>query len=163
MKELFSENILHIIKERTYSLVQINGLSMQPTLNPNTSKQKKDIIIINKHQKSFKKGDLVLLYHPSDPKIILSKRIIGLEGDIIQPIQPHKDSFVRIPLGHCWIEGDDPFHSQDSNTFGPIPIGLISSKLELIVYPFNRFGSILNHTLNNSQQKRLIHHHKNLR
>ncbi|KAH9817274.1 peptidase S24/S26A/S26B/S26C [Melampsora americana] len=145
-----------VLTERTYSLVQINGLSMQPTLNPNTSKLKKDIIIINNHTKTFKKGDLVLLFHPSDPTVVLSKRIIGLEGDIIKPIQPHKDSFVRNSIRYCWIEGDDPFHSQDSNTFGPIPIGLISSKLEIIIYPFTRFGLILNHNLNNSQQKRLI-------
>ena len=29
-------------------------------------------------------------------------------------------SLVRVPLGHCWVEGDEPFHSEDSNRFGPV-------------------------------------------
>lgn len=50
---------------------------------------------------------------------MITKRIIGLPGDIVQHLRK-KDKQVRIPQGHCWIEGDEAFHSKDSNSFGPV-------------------------------------------
>lgn len=58
-----------------------------------------------------------------------------------------------MPRGHCWVEGDEGFHSRDSNAFGPvspivadhrrladvdspqIPLGLIDGRLEAIITP----------------------------
>ncbi|KAG0146187.1 hypothetical protein CROQUDRAFT_133267 [Cronartium quercuum f. sp. fusiforme G11] len=137
--------------DRGYSFVRINGMSMQPTLNPDSSCLKRDLVILNRFTDKFKRGDVVTVYHPVHPTLTLTKRIIGLEGDIYS----HSDRFVRIPPGHCWVEGDESFHSQDSNTFGPIPVGLISGRVDLIVYPFSRFGTI-SHTLQNSQNKRVL-------
>ena len=32
----------------------------------------------------------------------------------------HKRKLVKVPRGHCWVEGDNHSHSLDSNTFGPV-------------------------------------------
>ncbi|EDO33314.1 predicted protein [Nematostella vectensis] len=55
---------------------------------------------------------------PHDPDIILIKRIVALQGDHVKAIG-YKNRYVKIPRGHCWIEGDNSNHSMDSNTFGP--------------------------------------------
>ena len=34
--------------------------------------------------------------------------------------QRHKLHHVKIPEGHCWVEGDNIRNSQDSNFFGPV-------------------------------------------
>lgn len=61
-------------------------------------------------------------YHrsPQDPNLLTTKRIIALEGDIVHPLAPHSPQAVRIPAGHCWVEGDSRHHSRDSNTYGPV-------------------------------------------
>jgi inner membrane protease subunit 2 len=45
------------------------------------------------------------------------------------------DKAVRIPPGHCWVEGDEHFHSRDSNTFGAVPLGLLEARVDGIVWP----------------------------
>ena len=42
---------------------------------------------------------------------------------------------MKIPAGHIWIEGDYSENSLDSNTFGPIPLGLLKAKATHVVYP----------------------------
>lgn len=75
-------------------------------------------------------------------------------------------SRVRIPPGHAWVEGDasveealHPFDpeashpqatrssgrslgsSQDSRDFGPVPLGLVTARVDLILWPPARFGA----------------------
>lgn len=47
-----------------------------------------------------------------------------------------------IPRGHIWIEGDNSSNSSDSRHYGPIPQGLVLSRVLLRLYPFNRMGFI---------------------
>lgn len=59
---------------------------------------------------------------PDDPEKSLVKRIIALEGDLVKP-RPNSRSrgqMIKIPKGHCWVEGDNWASSRDSNTFGPV-------------------------------------------
>lgn len=72
---------------------------------------------------------------PSDPKTLLIKRLIALPNTLVRTLPPYPESTVRVPAGHCWIEGDERFHTRDSNTFGPVPLGLVESKVEYIVWP----------------------------
>ncbi|KAI8047598.1 peptidase S24/S26A/S26B/S26C [Thamnidium elegans] len=67
-------------------------------------------------------------------------RIIALPGDTVKPLR--KDEAVPIPAGHAWVEGDEAFHSRDSNAFGTVPIGLISAKVTYILWPPSRFGPV---------------------
>lgn len=62
-------------------------------------------------------------------------------GDVISTIG-YKQSIVRIPEGHCWVEGDHTGHSMDSNNFGPVSLGLVTAKASHIVWPPSRWQSI---------------------
>ena len=59
---------------------------------------------------------------------------------------------ITIPPNCAWVEGDasaqqsrfDRLHpeikSRDSREFGPVPLGLINSRIEWILWPLSRFG-----------------------
>ncbi|CAI2169492.1 1798_t:CDS:2 [Funneliformis geosporum] len=131
--------------EHGFSIGSIQGRSMQPTFNPDSNKLRRDIVLLNRwiavtHE--YSRGDVVTLYAPDDPDRVITKRIIALEGDTVLPLPPYPDKFVKIPKGHCWVEGDEIFHSKDSNEYGPVPLALINAKVSYILWPFSRFSKV---------------------
>ncbi|KAI0335580.1 LexA/Signal peptidase [Cubamyces sp. BRFM 1775] len=126
------------------SVKAVRGRSMQPTLNPDDSPWK-DIVLFDtfsiKLRNAYKRGDIVALMSPVDSKLIV-KRIIALEGDTVKTLPPYPDPEVCVPPGHAWVEGDEPFRTEDSNRFGPVPLGLIQSRLAYILWPLNRIGPL---------------------
>lgn len=119
-------------------IARVDGVSMQPCLNPDSSK---DYVFLNKLScKLYQvaRGDVVALLSPRDPEQKLIKRVIGLEGDIINTLN-YKKSLIRVPEGHCWVEGDNANNSMDSNLFGPIALALITAKATAIVWPPQRW------------------------
>ncbi|KAI0091930.1 LexA/Signal peptidase [Irpex rosettiformis] len=134
----------------------VTGRSMQPTLNPDDSRSR-DLVWFDRYSicvnRKYTRGDIVALKSPSDSKLIV-KRMIALPGDVVKTLPPYPDTEVKIPEGHAWVEGDEPFHSEDSNTFGPVPLGLIDSRLDTILWPLDRYGPVINPDLTMEQQKR---------
>ncbi|KAJ2510951.1 hypothetical protein GGH20_005483, partial [Coemansia sp. RSA 1937] len=121
------------VTDNVMSLQMIKGRSMQPALNPDSNRLKNDVVLVDKTIRGMmssrlKRGDIVTFTSPHDPDCHLVKRIIALPHDCIVPLSS-PDSYVRIPNGQCWVEGDESFHSSDSNTFGPIPIALIDARV----------------------------------
>lgn len=51
------------------------------------------------------------------------KRIIALPGDWVGTRQTY--DVVKVPEGHCWVEGDNPECSMDSRSFGPVRYHLL--------------------------------------
>lgn len=49
---------------------------------------------------------------------------------------------ITIPRGAVWLEGDNQDYSRDSRQYGPVPLGLINSRVRFILYPFNRMGFV---------------------
>lgn len=96
--------------------------------------------------------------------------MIALPGDTVQPLRK-KDTVVPIPAGHVWVEGDEAFHSRDSNSFGTVsliktgcllqsnslsfkvPIGLINAKVNYILWPLSRFGPVEKRPVNEDRVK----------
>lgn len=114
---------------------------MQPTLNPDKSH---DILLIDKFTPQFlykyTKGQIVILKSPNDPKVYYVKRIIALpEDEIINRINGDR---IKIPKGHCWVEGDNFSTSYDSNYFGAVPLALIQGNAMCIVWPPNRMRKL---------------------
>ncbi|KAI0772713.1 peptidase S24/S26A/S26B/S26C [Irpex lacteus] len=144
------------LTEHAGTLMLVTGRSMQPTLNPDDSRWR-DIVWVDRFsihiKREYVRGDIVALRSPSDSKLIV-KRLIALPGDVVRTLPPYPDAEVRLPEGHVWVEGDEPFHSEDSNTFGPVPLGLIDSRLDTILWPPNRYGPIVNPDLSKEQQRR---------
>ncbi|KAF9075960.1 LexA/Signal peptidase [Rhodocollybia butyracea] len=128
-----------------YNLKIISGRSMQPTLNPDSSSWR-DVGLFNCyaiHTKlDFNRGDIVALCSPEDSNRVLVKRIIALPEDRVKTLPPYSEPEVVVPQGHAWVEGDEPFHSDDSNRFGPVSLALIESRLVAVVWPPSRFGHL---------------------
>lgn len=59
---------------------------------------------------------------------------MGLQGDIINN--------NIIDKGHCYVQGDESFHSIDSRNYGQFSLGLVVGKPVFILYPFNRISSL---------------------
>ncbi|OCB91548.1 hypothetical protein A7U60_g1174 [Sanghuangporus baumii] len=89
-----------------------------------------------------KRGDVVSLRSPINPKEYLVKRVVALEGDVVQTLPPYPVQEVKVPEGYVWVEGDEPFWTLDSNSWGPVPRALIDAKLTFILWPFDRFGRL---------------------
>lgn len=62
---------------------EVTGVSMQPSLNA-ISGDKHDIVYINKFDKDYEYGDIVVIETTSEPII---KRVIGLSGDLIDVVK----------------------------------------------------------------------------
>ncbi|PWN38446.1 LexA/Signal peptidase, partial [Meira miltonrushii] len=152
------------------SVGAITGQSMSPTLNPIPGDKDLVILnkyvssqFWYKTGDDYKIGDVVMLISPNDPNLIICKRILALPGDIVSVDDPGqldssrkgKKIRIRIPPSHVWVEGDksvldaqasDAGHnlirpsSRDSREFGPVPIGLITARVDMILWPPSRFG-----------------------
>eukprot|EP00455_Lapot_gusevi_P004336 TRINITY_DN1179_c0_g3_i5.p2 TRINITY_DN1179_c0_g3~~TRINITY_DN1179_c0_g3_i5.p2 ORF type:complete len:134 (-),score=12.14 TRINITY_DN1179_c0_g3_i5:144-545(-) len=118
---------------------------MAPTLNPSGSSHSyfREVVLLNRlpRYRDFKRGDVVALVHPTQPEMMITKRIIGLPHDIIRTA-PHSSNTVILPEGFIWVEGDNAEHSVDSRHFGPVPLGLVQGRIEFVVFPFHRFRRI---------------------
>lgn len=103
---------------------QVDGKSMNPTLKHS------DWVFTNRwsiQRTPLNRGDIVIFISHRDPQKHIIKRIVGLEGDIIQN-DKYSCREVVIPRGHCWVEGDNPAASVDSIKYGPIPLALVYAK-----------------------------------
>ncbi|KAJ2232005.1 hypothetical protein H4R99_004397 [Coemansia sp. RSA 1722] len=128
------------------SLQMVSGRSMQPALNPDSSMLWRDVLLMDKRVRDgldeglLRRGDVVTLRSPTNPELLLIKRIIALPHDCVVPAGC-PDSYVRVPKGQCWVEGDESFHSGDSNSFGPVPLALVTGKAVTPVWPPWRIGA----------------------
>ncbi|XP_037692291.1 mitochondrial inner membrane protease subunit 2 isoform X2 [Choloepus didactylus] len=71
--------------DRVACVARVEGASMQPSLNPGGS-QSSDVVLLN-HWKvrnfEVQRGDIVSLVSPKNPEQKIIKRVIALEGDIV--------------------------------------------------------------------------------
>jgi mitochondrial inner membrane protease subunit 2 len=142
-------------------IARVEGESMKPTLNP--FPQHTDYVYLNKLKaRDYKvvRGEVICLISPKDPSQRIIKRVIAREGDVISTIG-YKEKFVKIPAGYFWVEGkvfflllhvkfkyiykilgDHINNSLDSNTFGPVPLGLLTAKATHIIWPPSRWRTL---------------------
>ncbi|XP_017025265.1 mitochondrial inner membrane protease subunit 2 [Drosophila kikkawai] len=125
-------------------VARVEGISMQPALNPVADER--DYVFLMRwgtHNSQLERGDIISLISPKDPAQKIIKRVVGLQGDVVSTLG-YKQEVVRVPEGHCWVEGDHTGHSMDSNTFGPVAMGLMSARAVAIVWPPERWQLLHN-------------------
>ncbi|KAJ2361861.1 hypothetical protein H4S02_011537 [Coemansia sp. RSA 2611] len=90
-------------------------------------------------RKRLRVGDLVAFTTPYDPGRRAVKRLLAEAGDTVcvDPKSKHP-SFVLVPKGHVWLQGDNFNNSTDSRVYGPIPLGLLHGRVTWCVWPSPR-------------------------
>ncbi|CAO2833274.1 unnamed protein product [Amaranthus hypochondriacus] len=132
--------LLHVTDTYLFSPILVHGPSMLPTLN-----MRGDVLMVDRFTHRFGKvelGDVVLVTSPNNPKRVLTKRVLGLEGDVVSFNVHDGLKTVVVPKGHVWIQGDNVYASNDSRHFGPVPYGLIQGKAFCRIWPLAEFGSL---------------------
>lgn len=66
------------------------------------------------------------------------KRIIAMPGDWLSLSDPLNT--VKIPQGHCWVEGDNSSSSVDSRSIGPVCDSLFNFNALTFVWLEERYG-----------------------
>lgn len=134
-----------LVRMYLLEIVQVNGLSMYPTLNHN------DKLMLNKMSHSYDRRDIVVLIgkETTHRENDIIKRIIGVAGDKIEfkenklylndelleedyiPQGEHyyEDKVVLVPEDSVYVLGDNRDNSQDSRFFGPVDIKNIKGKI----------------------------------
>lgn len=147
-KKCFTFGIVGVtVSDRYASVVPIRGASMSPTFNPRATSLAGpvtgDYVLVEKfclQKYKFSPGDVIVYRSPCNYKEKHVKRIIALPGDWVGTRQTY--DVVKVPEGHCWVEGDNAECSMDSRSFGPIPMGLIQGRVSHIVWPPQRIGAV---------------------
>jgi len=127
--------------------VQVSGDSMYPTL------KNKEILLLKKYDKSYKRFDIVVLNYDNDRLI---KRIIGLPGETVK-IENDKlyingkyvkqnfkrnsktndyEYYKKIPKNYYFVMGDNRNNSTDSRIIGPVYKGDIKGVIGFSIIPF---------------------------
>ena len=117
---------------------------MQPTFN-GRGEHTCDAVLLNKLSvllSHYGRGDVVVLRAPHEPKEMLTKRIIGMEGDVVAR-RGRSGELVHVPRGHIWVEGDNEASSNDSNGFGCVSAALIEARVCFKLWPLSEAGSVL--------------------
>uniref|UniRef100_A0A3P8X2N7 Mitochondrial inner membrane protease subunit 2 n=1 Tax=Cynoglossus semilaevis TaxID=244447 RepID=A0A3P8X2N7_CYNSE len=131
------------VLDRVAYVARVEGASMQVEFQHHllTDRQSRDTFRHNVRNYEVQRGDIVSMLSPKNPQQKIIKRVIGLEGDFIRTLH-YKNRYVRVPGGHLWVEGDHHGHSLDSNSFGPVSVGLIHGRASHIIWPPNRWQQI---------------------
>lgn len=109
----------------SFFFYQALGPSMQPTLNDTG-----DVLIteaVTPRLQRLRKGDIVVATKPTNRRVSILKRIVGMAGDEV-------DGAI-VPPGHVWLQGDNSAQSTDSRHYGAVPLSLVRAKAWCRIWP----------------------------
>ena len=138
---------------------RVQGQSMEPNLHTDQR------LVVEKVSYRFhgpRRGDIVVIRVPSQGDELLIKRVIGLPGETVEILdgqvtidgqlldEPYTIGSTRsgrigrviVPPLHVFVMGDNRDHSNDSRTFGPVPIDNIVGRAWLSYWPLDNAGIV---------------------
>jgi signal peptidase I len=138
---------------------RVEGQSMEPSLHTDQR------LVVEKISYRFhgpQRFDVVVLRLPSQGDELLIKRVIGLPGETVEitdghvyingekleepfltgQTNPGRQAKVTVPPLHVFVLGDNRNHSNDSRSFGPVPIENILGRAWLSYWPLEEVGLI---------------------
>jgi signal peptidase I len=137
---------------------RVYGQSMEPNLHTDQR------LVVEKISYNFhapRRDDIVVLKVRKDSEELLIKRVIGLPGDTIQVTngvvyingEPFEEPYlasptrgdygpIEVPPLHVFVMGDNRNASNDSRSFGPIPLDNIIGRAWLSYWPLEQIGMV---------------------
>jgi signal peptidase I len=138
---------------------RVEGQSMEPNLHTDQR------LVVEKVSYRFhgpQRFDVVVLKAPGQGEDLLIKRVIGLPGETIefrdgqvyidgelldepfisQDVQSGRYRTVTVPPLHVFVMGDNRNHSNDSRSFGPVPIENIVGRAWISYWPLEDLGLV---------------------
>jgi signal peptidase I len=138
---------------------RVEGQSMEPSLHTDQR------LVVEKVSYRFhgpQRFDIVVLRLPSQGDELLIKRVVGLPGETVEirdgdvyingePLdepfldvetRPGRQGTVTVPPLHVYVMGDNRNHSNDSRSFGPIPIENIVGRAWISYWPLENVGVV---------------------
>jgi len=136
----------HLFSTYVASSIMPVGCSMLPTLQPQGE------VLLVEHMSShfglLEVGDVVTSSSPENPREIICKRILAVEGQSVDLPRSWSHPFgarIVIPKGHVWLQGDNASVSKDSRAYGPVPLRLLQGRVFMRCWPPNRIQWIDSH------------------
>jgi signal peptidase I len=146
--------IAFFIKQFMFAFFQVSGDSMIPTFI-NGERVLVDKIPYYFHEPNY--GD-VIIFHATPTEDYI-KRVIGKPGDEIEikngnlyrngqklsepyikePMNPRQIFKIKVPSDELFVMGDNRNNSKDSREIGPIELHQVIGRVDLVVFPFNKF------------------------
>ncbi|KAL7744642.1 hypothetical protein ACLKA6_017149 [Drosophila palustris] len=145
--------ITHCTFEYVGDFVLCKGPSMEPTLfSDNVLLTER----LSKYWRKYQSGDIIIAVSPVNASQFICKRIVAVSGEKITTLKPHPleaESASKlpnemtmvtdyVPHGCVWIEGDNKSNSSDSRYYGPIPLGLIRSRVVCRIWPLSELTGL---------------------
>jgi signal peptidase I len=138
---------------------RVEGQSMEPNLHTNQR------LVVEKVSYRFhgpQRFDIVVLRLPSQGEELLIKRVIGLPGETVEiknghvyvndqqldevftaeETRPGRYARVTVPPLNVYVLGDNRNRSNDSRSFGPVPIENIVGRAWLSYWPPQNLGLV---------------------
>lgn len=128
---------IYIVREHLLEFTVCVGPSMMPTFNPRGDVAILEHVSVWTH--NIKVGDVVVARSAQNPRHVVCKRVLGLEGDVVRIPSSQKwggtPRAFKVPQGHVWLQGDNFGNSTDSRHYGPVPYALLRGRVFLKVWP----------------------------
>jgi signal peptidase I len=138
---------------------RVYGQSMEPTLR---SDQRLVIEKLSYQFHSPRRGDVVVLRVPEQSDELLIKRVVGLPGETIdihegrvyvdgrlldepyvhQATRDNQRDPVIVPPLHVFVMGDNRGFSNDSRSFGVVPLSHVVGRAWFSYWPVDRIGPV---------------------
>ena len=152
--------IAFLVREYVFTIVRVDGPSMQPTLEDS------DILFVNRFMYEPKNSDIIIFHPITNSEVAYVKRVIAVEGQEVY-IDPYdgtvyvddvaiEEDYIKAPIenvgrkkypmvippDHVFVLGDNRNNSTDSRDLGAVPKDSIMGKVIFRILPFDEFGSV---------------------
>jgi len=137
--------------------IRVEGSSMEPTLHDG------ELVVVSRLAYRWgtpQRGDIVVFRFPLDPERRFIKRVIGLPGEDVVirdgvvtvdgvPLDepyiaaaPRYSGEWELSADEVFVLGDNRNNSQDSQTWGPVPLSHLIGKAVVVYWPPPEIGLI---------------------
>jgi signal peptidase I len=138
---------------------RVEGQSMEPNLHTD---QRLVVEKLSYHFHGPQRFDIVVIRIPSQGEELLIKRVIGLPGETVEfrdghvyvngemleesftdeETQAGRQSTITVPPLHIFVLGDNRNRSNDSRSFGPVPIENVVGRAWFSYWPPETLGFV---------------------